>query len=120
MNLNDKEKLVVQIRALQFYIKHGLKLKEIHRAMRFQRKEILKPYIEFSTAKRKNATNDFEKDIFKLLNSAVFGKNMEDKRKHLDFEIVSDERRFMKCLKNPSFRHSHIIKKYCRNRKAKT
>jgi len=45
---------------------------------------------------------------------------MEDKRKHLDFEIVSEERKFMKCIKNPSFKHSHIInKKYCRSRKAK-
>ena len=34
---------------------------------------------------------------------------MEDKRKHSDFEIVSDERRFMKCVNNPSFKHSHII-----------
>ena len=34
---------------------------------------------------------------------------MEDKRKHLDFEIVSDERRFMKCVNNPSFKHCHII-----------
>ena len=38
-----------------------------------------------------------------------FGKTMEDKRKHLDFEIVSDERRFMKCVNNPSFKRSHII-----------
>ena len=34
---------------------------------------------------------------------------MGDKRKHLDFEIVSDEKRLMKCLHNPSFKHSHII-----------
>ena len=86
-------------------------MKKIRRAMRFERKEILKPYIEFSTARRKNARNDSEKDIFKLLNNAVFWKNMEDKRMHLDFEIVSDERKFMKCIKNPSFKHSHIINK---------
>ena len=36
-------------------------------------------------------------------------KQVEDKRKHLDFEIVSDERRFMKCVNNPSFKRSHII-----------
>ena len=47
--------------------------------------------------KRKNARNDFEKAIFKSLNNAGFGKTMEDKRKHLDFEIVSDETRFLKC-----------------------
>ena len=109
LNLNDKNKYVVHIRTLQFYLKHGLKLKKIHRAIKFEQKEILKPYIEFNTEKRKNARNDFEKDIFKLLNNAVFGKTMEDKRKHLDFEIVSDERRFMKCVNNPSFKHSHII-----------
>ena len=109
LNLNDKNKYVVHIRTLQFYLNHGLKLKKIHRAIKFEQKEILKPYIEFNTEKRKNARNDFEKDIFKLLNNAVFGKTMEDKRKHLDFEIVSDERRFMKCVNNPSFKHSHII-----------
>ena len=109
LNLNDKSKYVVHIRTLQFYLKHGLKLKKIHRAIKFEQKEILKPYIEFNTEKRKNARNDFEKDIFKLLNNAVFGKTMEDKRKHLDFEKVSDERRFMKCVNNPSFKHSHII-----------
>ena len=108
-NLNEKSKYVVRIRTLQFYLKHGLKLKKVHRAIKFEQKEILKPCIEFNTEKRKNARNDFEKDIFKLLNNAVFGKTMEDKRKHLDFEIVSDERRFMKCVNNPSFKRSHII-----------
>ena len=43
------------------------------------------------------------------MNNAVFGKTMEDKRKHLDFETVSDETRFMKCVNNPSFKHSYII-----------
>ena len=109
LNLNEKNKYVVHIRTLEFYLKHGLKLKKIHRAIKFEQKEISKPYIEFNTEKRKNARNDFEKDIFKLLNNAVFGKTMEDKRKHLDFEIVSDEKRLMKCVNNPSFKHSHII-----------
>ena len=108
LNLNGKSKYVVHIRTLQFYLKHGLKLKKIHRAKKFEQKEILKPYIEFNTEKRKNARNDFEKDIFKLLDNAVVGKTMEDKRKHLDFEIVSDEKRLMKCVNIPSFKHSHI------------
>ena len=109
LNLNDKEKYVVHIRTLQFYLKHGLKLKKIHRAIKYEQKDFLKPYIEYNTEKRKNARNDFEKNNYKLLNNAVFGKTMEDKRKHLDFEIVSDETRFMKCVNNPSFKHSHII-----------
>ena len=109
LNFKDKEKYVVHIRTLQFYLERGLKLKKIHRAIKFSQKEILKPYIEFNTDKRKNANNDFEKDVYKLMNNAVFGKTMEDKRKHLEFEIASDETRFMKCVNNPSFTHSHII-----------
>ena len=37
-----------------------------------------------------------------------FVKTMEDKRRHLDFELVSDEKRLMECVNNPSFQHSHI------------
>ena len=87
LNLNDKEKYVIHIRTLQFYLKQGLKLKKIHRAIKFEQKEVLKPYIEFNTEKRKNARNDFEKDVYKLMNNAIFGKTMEDKRKHLDFYL---------------------------------
>ena len=65
INSNNKKKYVVHIRTLQFYLK---------RAIKFEQKEILKPYIQFNTEKRKNARNDFEKDIFKLLNNAVFCK----------------------------------------------
>ena len=51
------------IKTLQFYLKHGLKLKKMHRAIKFESKEILKSHIEFNSEKRKNARNDFEKDI---------------------------------------------------------
>ena len=87
----------------------GFKLKKIHRAIKFEQKEVLEPYIEFNTEKRKNARNDFEKDVYKLMNNAVFGKTREGKLKHLDFEVVSDETRYMKCVSNPSFKNSHII-----------
>ena len=79
LHLNDKSKYVVHIRTLQFYLKHCLKLKKIHRAIKFEQKEIIKPYIEFNTEKRKNARNDFEKDIFKLLNNAFLVKQWKIK-----------------------------------------
>ena len=43
----------------------------MHRAIKFEPKEALRPHIGFNSEKRRNATNNFEKDIFKLLNNAL-------------------------------------------------
>ena len=66
----DKKKYVLHISALKFYLQHGLRLKKVHRAISFKQANFLKPFIEFNTEKRKNANNDFEKDLFKLMNNS--------------------------------------------------
>ena len=56
-----------------------------------------------STEKRKEAKNYFEKDFFKLMNNAVFGKTMENLRKHRDIKLVTTDKRRNRLVSEPNY-----------------
>ena len=106
-NLYDKKNYVVYIRALKQALMHALKLKKVHEVLQFDQKPWLQPYIEMNTELRKKVKNDFEKDFFKLMNNAVFGKPMENVRKHRDIKLVTTDKRRNKLVSEPNY---HAIK----------
>ena len=109
LSVRDKFKYVLHIRNLKYYLEKGLVLKHVHRCIKFKQSEWLQPWIDFNTEKRKASTNEFHKDLFKLMNNAVFGKTMENVREHVDFELVNSVKRLEKCLNSPTFKHRHFI-----------
>ena len=102
-NLYDKDNHVYHISSFKQVLNHGLKLKKVHRAIKFNQRAWLKEYIDMNTEYRKNARNEFEKDFFKLMNNSVFGKTTENVRKHGDIKLVTTDVKRNKLVSEPNY-----------------
>ena len=59
--------------------------------LKFKQSDWMKKYINFNTEKRKNAANNFNKDLLKLMINSVYGKTMENLRKRINVRLVNNE-----------------------------
>ena len=103
-SLRDKKNYVIHIQALNQALQHELRLDRIHRVIEFDQWPWLKSYIDFNTKLRTAATNDFEKDFFKLMNNSVFGKTMENIRKHRKIKLVTTDEKYLHTGIRPNFK----------------
>ena len=104
-NIYDKNNYVVHIRSLKQALDHGLILKKVHTVIQFNQEAWL------NTELRKQAKNDSEKDFFKLMNS-VFGKTMDNVRKHGDIKLVTTDKGRNQLVSEPNY---HATKSFSEN-----
>ena len=108
-NLRNKTKYVIHYKNLIQCLKAGMKLKKIHRGIKFIESAWLKPYIDKNTNLRTQAKNNFEKDFFKLMNNSVFGKTMENIRNRVNVKLVNTEEKFKKLSAKPNYKSCKIF-----------
>ena len=65
-----------------------------------------------NTKLRTEAKNDFEKDFFKRMDNSVFGKTMENVRKHKDIKLVKTDKRRNQLASEPNY---HTTKYFSEN-----
>ena len=88
-----------------------MRLNKVHRALRFDQSPWMEPYIRMNTELRNKAPSDFEKDLYKLMNSSVFGKTVENLRKLIDVKLVCshEEDKLMRLIASPAFAQANIF-----------
>ena len=103
-NLYNKKNYVIHIRALDQALSLGLILDRIHHVVEFDQSAWMKPYMDFNIKLRNQATNNFNKDFFKLMNKAVFGKTIENIRKHRNIKLVMNNKSYLCTVMKPNFK----------------
>jgi hypothetical protein len=103
-NLRNTSNYVIHLKNLQLYLSLGMILTNIHRSISFQQDTWLQYYINFNTDQRKKAKNDFEKDFFKLMNNAIFGKTMENVRNRINVRLKTKPEAIQKLINKPNFK----------------
>ena len=111
-NVTDKENYSIHIVAFKQALNHGLKLIRVHSLISFRQEAWLKPYIDLNTELRKNAKNEFEKDLHKLKINSIYGKTVQNDRKHRDIKLGPTEYKRNKLASEPNYQSTKYISKH--------
>ena len=85
---SDEKNCLIHYRMVKFFIRHGMEKVKFHTVFSFKQSKWLEKYISFHTQRRNKAKKDFEKEFYKLLKNAFYGKTIENVRIRIKVEIT--------------------------------
>ena len=110
LDLLPKKNYKIYYKNIEYYMQLGIKIDEVHKILTFDEKPFLKKCINLNTELRKNSKIDLEKDLFKLMNNAVFEKSMENVLNKSNVKLINnDPEKLLKLIKEPNFEHIYKI-----------
>jgi hypothetical protein len=105
--VHEHLKYCIHYRTLKYVVKElGVQIDKLHNAVEFNKKKWMQPYIEGNNALRTQAKNDFEKDFFKLMNNAVFGKTMQNVRNEKPLHLTTDHTNAIRWFSKVKFKNN--------------
>jgi len=109
--LFDKNNYKIHIKNLIFYLENGIILKKIYKGIVFKQQNWLKGYIDNNNKLRTSVTDEIEKNYYKLMNNAVFGKTMENVFNRKNFKILnnSNKNKINKLINQSDFKKEYIV-----------
>ena len=110
LDLLPKKNYKIYYKNLEYYMKLGVKITKVHKILTFNEKPFSKNYIDLNTNLRLKAKNDLEKDLFKLMNNAIFGKSMENVLNRSNIKLINnDPEKLLKLIREPNFQNAYQI-----------
>ena len=95
----NKNNCMIHYRNLQHGLELGMKLKKIHKIIKFKQSDWLRHYIDFNTDNRKESSNESDKNSFKF---SVYSKTMKNLRKRIKIRVVKNSQDFIKYIFRPT------------------
>ena len=90
LTLRDKKRYVAYYSNIQLYLKLGLVLEKLHRVIEFTQSDWLHDFMAFVAKKRKNSKSKLYNTIYKAIPNNVYGKLLENVRRHKSIRIVTE------------------------------
>ena len=82
--------------------------------MSFNQSNWLKIFTDFNTEKRKESSDEFNKNWYKLMNNCIYGKSCESDREKINVKLINEKKKYLKYVSKPCFISQKISdKKFC-------
>lgn len=109
LDMKPKYNYPIHYKLLEYYLFLGMRITKIHRVVSFKEEPWLAKYITFNTTQRTRATNTFEKDLWKLMNNAFYGKTLENIRNRKDVTLVRSEEEVRRYASKGTFQDYEVL-----------
>ena len=107
--LLPKNRYTLNYRLAQFCNSMGLKITKLHRALKFEQANWMRPYMDLNTSLRIAASTAFGKKCYKGMNNSAFGKPCESKRNRDQVVIVRNAQSVLQRTQNFHFKSFKIF-----------